>query len=266
MNPPKLFLILAFTVFFVRPAAAQVEIRGTVYDQTQQYAMPGVSVLSTSGIGTMTDSLGHYHIRVPSADSLYFSYLGRATARFPVRDLPAGYPFDMSLQVTVDSLPSVYVRSRNYLLDSLENRKEYQKVFDYSSHYLTNMKMERRPGVGMGFDLDMLLDGKANRRMEAMQSRLIWEEQDKYIDHHWNMSVVRKLTGLESPALDTFMRQYRPSYDFIKSCETDYEYYNYIQRWGKFFEEDWKLAHKQDSVMPMGGGAGGVAPGGRRIL
>jgi hypothetical protein len=113
------------------------------------------------------------------------------------------------------------------------------------------MKMERRPGMGMGLDLDMLLNGKANRRMEAMQSRLIWEEQDKYIDHHWNLSIVHKLTGLESPALDTFMRQYRPSYDFIQSCETEYEFYQYIQRWGKFFEEDWKIAHKQDTVAPV---------------
>jgi hypothetical protein len=152
----------------------------------------------------------------------------------------------MSLQVTVDSLPSVLVHGRNYLLDSLETRKEYEKVFNYAPHYLTNMKMERRPGMGMGLDLDMLLNGKANRRMEAMQSRLIWEEQDKYIDHRWNISIVRKLTGLESPALDTFMRQYRPSYDFIQSCATDYEFYQYIQRWGKFFDEDWKIVHKQE--------------------
>jgi hypothetical protein len=262
-NLPKLLLIMMLTLlFFARPAAAQVEIRGTVYDLSQQYAMPGVSVISTSGIGTMTDSLGHYRIRVPSVDSIYFSYLGRATAKFAVREIPAGYPFDMSLQVAVDSLPSVFVQSRNYLLDSLETRKEYRKVFDYAPHYLNNMKMERRPGLGMGLDLDMLLDGKANRRMEAMQSRLIWQEQDNFIDHRWNRSIVRKLTGLESPLLDTFMRQYRPSYDFIQSCETEYEFYNYIQRWGRFFEEDWKIVHKQDSVVPAAAPA--TAPGGAK--
>lgn len=246
-------------VFCASPAAAQVEISGTVYDISQQYAMAGVSVLSTGGTGTMTDSLGHYHIKVSSSDSLFFSYLGRATAKFPVQDIPRGYPFDMSLQITVDSLPSVFVRGHNYLLDSLETRKEYEKVFNYSPHYLDNMKMSRRPGVGVGLDLDMLLDAKVVRRMEAMQSRLVWQEQDNYIDHHWNISIVHKLTGLESPALDTFMREYRPSYDFIRSCTTEYEYYQYIQRWGKFFEEDWKLAHKQDSVAPS------TAPGGAPV-
>lgn len=247
MVPPKLLLvILTASALFVWPrrAEAQVEVSGTVYDQSMQFAMRGVSVLSTSGVGTMTDSLGHYKIKVLSIDSLYFSYLGRATAKFAVVSIPVGYPFDMSLQVAVDSLPSVSVHGRNYLLDSLETRKEYAKVFNYSPHYLDNMKMGRRPGLGVGLDLDMLFDGKTNRRMEAMQSRLIWQEQDNYIDHRWNFSIVHKLTGLESPALDTFMRQYRPTYDFIQSCATEYEYYQYIQRWGKFFEEDWKIAHK----------------------
>ena len=245
MNPPKRSLIAVFVlVFFAAPVLAQVEIKGTVYDVSQQYAMQGVSVVSTSGIGTMTDSMGRYRIVVPVTDSISFSYLGRGTAKFAVKGLPVGYPFDMSLQVAIDSLAPALVRSHNYREDSLENRKEYQKVFDYHANYLHNMKMERRAGFGMGLDLDLLLDGKANRRMEALQRRLEEEEQDKYIDHRWNKAVVKRVTGLEPPALDTFMRQYRPSYEFIQSCQTEYEFYKYIQEWGKFFAEDWRIAHK----------------------
>lgn len=107
-----------------------------------------------------------------------------------------------------------------------------------------SMKMERRPGMGIGLDLDMLIDGKANRRMEALQSRLEWEEKDNYVDHRWNKALVKRVTGFESPMLDTFMRQYRPSYEFIQSCKTEYEFYKYIQEWGKFFADDWKNAHK----------------------
>jgi hypothetical protein len=55
---------------------AQVFINGTVYDRTQLYPMQAVSVMSTSGAGTYTDSLGRYHITLRSGDSLYFSYLG----------------------------------------------------------------------------------------------------------------------------------------------------------------------------------------------
>jgi len=246
MNRPRLLLSFLLVFLEVLSASAQVEVKGTVYDISQQYGMRGVSVVSTSGRGTMTDSLGHYRIMVSIGDSISFSYLGRGTAKFPVKDLPAGYPFDMSLQVAIDTLPAATIWNRSYRLDSMENRKEYQKAFDYQSGLLHNMKMERRPGFGVGLDLDMLIDGKANRRMEALQSRLEWEEKDKYVDHRWNRAIVRKITGLEPPALDTFMRQYRPSYEFIQSCQTEYEYYKYIQEWGKFFDEDWKNAHKGD--------------------
>jgi hypothetical protein len=210
----------------------------------------GVSVLAVSGRGTMTDSLGHYRVVLSVNDSISFSYLGRATSKTAVRDLPQGYPFDISLHVTVDTLPTATVWNRSYRLDSLENRKEYKKVFDYNGSVLHNMRMSQRGGFGIGLDFDRLLDGKANRRMEALQSRLEWEEKDNYIDHRWSVAVVKRVTGLESPALDTFMRQYRPSYEFIQSCETEYEFYKYIQEWSRFFVEDWNVAHKDAMIKP----------------
>jgi hypothetical protein len=247
MKLPKLSGIIVLSMglcLFVCPALAQVvEIKGAVYDGTQQYAMQGVSVVSTSGIGVKTDSAGRYKLMVPLSDSIVFSYLGRGTAKYPVKDMPRGYPFDVSLQITMDTLPEALVRSPNYRADSMANRKEYEKAFNYSKAPMHNMKLERRAGFGIGLDLDALLNPKANREMQTLQDRLIWEEQDKYIEHRWNKAVVRRVTGLEPPALDTFMRQYRPSYDFIESCKTEYEFYKYIQEWGKFFDEDWRVAH-----------------------
>lgn len=264
----KTYFCLFLGLVFGSPAVfAQVDIRGTVYDQTQRFALPSVSVVSGAGGGTMTDSAGRYHIRVALGDSIQFSYLGRTTSKFPVREIPAGAPFDMALAVAVDSLPAVLVRSPDYRQDSLENRREYQKVFDYEPSYVKNLKSggTRRAGFGIGLDLDMLLDPKANRRMLALQKRLEEEEQDKYVDHRWNRAMVRRTTersegcdrgdawrssvdeglGLEPPKLDSFLRQYRPSYEFIKSCETDYEFDKYIQEWGRYFEENWKVLHKE---------------------
>jgi hypothetical protein len=223
---------------------SQVQVYGTVYDQSMQYTMRSVSVVSTSGPGTVTDSLGRYSIRLSSGDSIYFSYLGRATAKFPVSDIPPGQPFDMSLQVAVDSLPTILVRPHNYEADSLANRIEYKKVFDYGANYIDNMKSGRAGrGIGVGLDLDLLLDGKKNRRMEAFQKRLEWEEQEDYIDHKFTHALVRRVTGLQPPAIDTFMRQYRPSYEFIQSCKTEYEFFKYIKESAKFFSEVWDQDH-----------------------
>jgi hypothetical protein len=261
MNLPKLpgIIVLATGLcLFVCPAVAQViEIKGAVYDGTQQYAMQGVSVVSTSGIGTKTDSVGRYKLMVPMSDSIVFSYLGRGTAKYPVKDMPRGYPFDVSLQITMDTLPEAFVKSPNYRADSMANRQEYAKAFDYSKGIMHNMKLDRRAGFGIGLDLDMLLNPKAGRELQTLQDRLVWEEQDKYIEHRWNKAVVRRVTGLEPPALDSFMRQYRPSYDFIESCKTEYEFYKYIQEWGKFFEEDWRVAHNGKAPPGMAGTGSG---------
>jgi hypothetical protein len=216
-------------------ATAQVEITGTVFDKTQLFTMPGVSVLSNSGVGTMTDSLGRYRIRLPADDSIFFSYLGRHTGKIAVRRLSPNYPLNMSLAVTVDSLPVVVVKPRLYRYDSLANRDEYRKVFDYAPDYLAGGSSG---GIGVGLNLDMIFNARKNRQMLALQRRLIEEEQDKYVDHRFNRILVRQITGLQKPLLDTFMRYYRPSYEFIRSFENDYDYYKYIKDCSLTFREN----------------------------
>ena len=209
-------------------------VNGTVYDRSRYFAMPGVSVMGTSGQGTMTDSTGQYHIRVHPKDSIYFSYLGRATVKFPVKSIATNYPMDISLAVTIDSLPLVVVRPKAYRYDSLENRDEYRKVFDYEPEGVVGPSGS---GMGVGVNLDMLFGARRNRQMLSLQRRLIEEEQDKYVDYRFNRVLVRKITGLEGPQLDAFMRLYRPTYDFIKNCENDYEFYKYIKDCGVYFTQ-----------------------------
>jgi len=227
-------------------ATGQALIKGTVYNKSM-YTMRGVSVMGTSGAGTVTDSLGRYHIKLAVGDSIYFSYLGKSTARYPVADIPPGQSFDMSLQANTDSLPTVFVHPRDYRTDSIENRREYEKVFDYKGpNYLPNLRLSPRGGIGgVGIDLNMLFDMKKARRMEALQKRLLEEEHDKYIDRRFTKAIIKRVTGLQPPALDSFMVQYRPSYEFIQGCETDYEFYHYIKEWGKSFSADWIQTHPQ---------------------
>lgn len=232
-----LLLITVVLTLSMRQAFAQMEVKGTVYDKTRYFAMQGVSVLGTSGQGTSTDSMGHYKIRLGANDSVYFSYLGRQTARFPVKGLVAGYPLDISLAVNIDSLPLVVVRPKLYRYDSLENREEYRRVFEYEPDYFAS------GSGGVGLNLDMLLSGRKNRQMLALQRRLLEQERDKYVDHRFNKTLVRKITGLERPALDTFMRIYRPTYEFILNCENDYEFYKYIKDCGVYFSRVWRREH-----------------------
>ncbi len=242
MDRRKLLQIGLFTLLFAcmgQMVLGQVLIKGTIYDRSQRYGLPNVSVMGTSGVGTVTDSLGDYALRLPAGDSIYFSYLGRFTARTPVKFLNPDLPFDMSLEVGVESLPTVMVRAKNYLMDSLETRREYKKIFDYGANWVEDVRSTGKgKSMGVGIDFDMLLRPGQVRRTLAFQKRLIEEEQDNYIDHRFSPSIVHRVTGLESPVLDSFMRVYRPSYEFLQTMTTDYEFYKYIADCAKFYTEN----------------------------
>jgi hypothetical protein len=245
MYPKKLLLqimMLLALAFISKVAVAQVQIQGTVYDRTQRNQLAGVSVMGTSGAGTATDSFGHYSIRLPFSDSIYFSYQGKPTVKFAVKDIGYTWEFDMSLQIKTNMLPTVIVRPKSYLRDSLENRQEYAKVFNF--HKDNPLGVNVGPN-GVGMDPNSIIEMFAfrkNRRMLQFQHRLEEQEQDKYIDHRFTKNIVRKLTGLQAPAIDTFMRIYRPSYEFA-SVRNDLELYQYIWEVGKYFSTVWKRMH-----------------------
>jgi hypothetical protein len=233
-------ILLLFLPLLYHTAAAQVVVKGTVYDKQARYGVRDVSVVSTSGIGTATDTLGHYSIKVPGNDSIYFSYLGKTTVKFPVKQLPPDQPLDISLPVSVDLLPSVTVYKPSYRADSIANREEYRKVFDYDEGQYFNSP---GGGFGMGISFDLLFNARKIRRLEHFKARLEQEERDKYVDHRFNKALVKRITNLTPPMLDSFMVEYRPTYETLQSFETDYEYYKYIKDFYQVFMYEWKQKH-----------------------
>lgn len=212
-----------------RVSAQQVyTIKGTVYDSSRTYPMSGVSVLSTSGRGTSTNANGYYEINVSEKDSIWFSYLNKPTVKFPVLKIITPFQFDISLQVNVPVLREVKIRPPDYRLDSIRNREEYAKIFDYQKP-----KIKVAPsnfGAGIGFDLDQMINMfrfKHNKSTLDFQRRLLQQEQDKFVDHRFNKGLVRRLTKLSGNELDSFMMLYRPTYLFT-SIASDYDFQKYI--------------------------------------
>ena len=202
---------------------------GTVYDSSRNYPMESVTVLSTSGKGTMTNSEGHYEIEVEESDSIWFSYLNKPTRKFPVQKIINPFEFDISIQVNVPLMKEVKIRPRNYKLDSMQNRLDYARIFNYQKPRIKTVTPQY--GVGAGFDLDEIINMfrfRRNRSMASFQKRLLQEEHDKFVDHRFNKALVRRLTLLEGNQLDSFMRVFRPSYMFTK-LSGDYEFQQYIK-------------------------------------
>ncbi|MCG2612874.1 carboxypeptidase-like regulatory domain-containing protein [Terrimonas sp. NA20] len=224
---------LAFILISVSHVSAQYKIRGTVYDSTKTYAVPSVSVLSTSGKGAVTNSNGDYEIEVNERDSIWFSYLNKPTVKFPVLKITSPHAFDISIQLSITVMKEVKIRQRNYRQDSIQNREDYAKVFNYEK---PGLKIGSRPAytgtpVAAGFDLESIIEifnFKKKRQMASFQRRLIQQEQDRYVDHRFSKALVRRLTGLDSSGIVKFMNLYRPPYEFTVMLG-EYDFQKYIK-------------------------------------
>ena len=96
------------------PAAAQYKVQGTVLDSSRTFPLEAVSVLSTASRGTTTNSEGFYSIDVSERDSIWFSYLGKPTQKFPVAKMVNLMQFDIALRVSIPVLAEIKLRPRNY--------------------------------------------------------------------------------------------------------------------------------------------------------
>jgi hypothetical protein len=228
----KYCLLFFLLLLVVCTATAQLTISGTVYDSTKAIPVRDVLVKSTSGTTAQTDSVGHYDIVARENDSLSFVYHNKATARFSVKDIQNIGAFDISLRIRVHEnfkvLKEVIVYSKSYHQDSAENRQEFAQGFNFE-----------KPGIGVtsnsysgtpGLDIDEFIDMfhfRKNRIMRAFQQRLLEEEQEKYVDYRFNKELVKRMTHLQGPELDTFMIRYRPDYYFTQTASIA-DFYQYI--------------------------------------
>ena len=239
--------ILLTAILFSAPGIIRAQkIQGTVYDISQKIPLPFVSVMTSSGYGTHTDSMGFYSIPVIKNDSIWFSYLEKQTPKYPVQTIANPAAFDISIQISAIELPNVTVIKNSYRFDSLQNRKEYEKIFNYRKPGLRTTSLSPESmGAGVGVDLDELINVfrfRRNRNMKFIQNWLIKEEQDKYVDYRFNKTFVKKLTSLDGEQLEGFMKFYRPSYEFvvtlneaemglyILACFKEYKTYNQFNK------------------------------------
>lgn len=229
------FYILSFSIIAllgtVISADAQLyKIKGTVYDSSRNFPMEAVTVESSAGRGTSTNTEGYYEIEVSEKDSIWFSYLNKPTVKFPVLKIVNPMSFDISLQVNVPIMKEVRIRLKNYRQDSMQNRLDYAKIFNYEKPGLKTTTGQF--GAVVGFDLDEIINMfrfKRNRSMLAFQQRLLMEEQDNFVSHRFNKALVRRLTLLTGNELDSFMLIYRPSFLFTQ-FSGDYEFQLYIKQ------------------------------------
>lgn len=223
-------LSLLLSVFAAGTASAQYKVKGHVYDSSRTVPIELVTVQSTGGQLTMTDTSGAYTINVSEKDSIWFSYLGKPTPKYPVLKIADVTQFDLALRLKMDVMREVRIKTRSYKEDSIQNRRDYAKVFDFHRPSLGTMTSVSPTGAG--FDVDeiiRLFQFRKNRSMERFRQRLEQEERDKFIDRRFNKLLVKRLTGIEKDdELKDFMQKYRPTFEFT-SGTSDYDFQYFIK-------------------------------------
>lgn len=209
--------------------AQTFKLKGTVYDSTRTFPLISVSVLTTSGKGTVTDIFGNYEIDVKETDSIWFSYLNKPTIKYPVSKVFDASRFDIALHINIPVLKEIIVRPRDYKLDSIQNRVDYAKAFNWKKPGLS-------PSVnsdgGVGFDLEEIIrifQFRKNRSAASFKERLLAEEREKFIDHRFSKALVLRLTGLVGAERDSFMTLCRPTYEMCLYT-SDYDFQFYIRK------------------------------------
>jgi hypothetical protein len=211
-------------------ASAQYKVKGVVYDSSRVYRIEAVTVISSAGRMTMTDTMGRYQIDVGERDSIWFSYLGKTTPKYPVLKMADVNQFDIALKLKTDVMEEVRIRSRSYKMDSIQNRIDYAKAFNYKKVSVGSMTSIGPSGAGIDIDeLIRLFQFRKNKSMLKFQERLLEQEREKSVDHRFNKALVRRLTNLDGAELDSFMLRYRPGYEFTMTT-SDYDFQLYIKR------------------------------------
>lgn len=206
-----------------------------MYDRFSKQPVQLVTVQSSNGRAALSDTLGRYNIVVSEKDSVWFSYLGKQTMKYPVDTIDNTSNFEIALYIDAAWLPEVKVRTSSYKLDSLQNRADYAKYFNFKKPGLKAVSASPSayvPGsVTVGLDLDEIINMfrfRRNRQILSLQERLIQQEHDKYINHRFTKYFVTQLTKLTGEKLDRFMEQYRPAYEMLLMMN-DIELGEYIQ-------------------------------------
>lgn len=239
------YLLVVWLGMFSIDSVAQVKLSGKVYDISRLRPLEAVSVLTNSGSGTISDSLGRYSIIVSENDSIWFSYLNRPTPKYAIKTIPNINDFEISLHVNSTELKEVRITPPNYKLDSIQNRNDYARAFNFHKPGIGS-SFNPGPSGGVGLDLDEFIGifrFRKNRRMLAFQQRLIQEEEDRFIDHRFNRALVIKLTQMRGEKLDTFMKRYRPTIDFAESS-SDYEFQDYIKKSFSHYQRYLNMMHQ----------------------
>ena len=216
-----LLSIICFPVFHLN-AAQLLKMKGKVYDGHTQEALENVSIFNVTRQETfLTDSTGLFQLQVKQGDLIEFQKMGYRIARVRITNAQELPYYSIGMTLGPLELEEVFVKGKNYRVDSIIDRETYKWALDH--YQLEGINVIQHP-------FDAL--SKRNRQIWAFQKHFQFFEREKYVDFVFNDIIIKKLTEVDSAHLEDFKRAYRPTYDQIQSWN-EYEFFEYIKMAGE---------------------------------
>ena len=137
-------------------------VSGVVYDISGRSPIEAVMVYSKFS-RTQTDSLGRYLITMQAKDSISFSLFGKNTQKYGLDEIEDLSNFNIMIHLNGIDLPDVTVRNSYYRYDSILNRMDYAKYFNFNQpglRFSPQQNIFGNGGISIGFDLNEVSCGE----------------------------------------------------------------------------------------------------------
>ncbi len=222
-----LLLLLPFT------GLAQ-NIQGVVIS-AQSGPLAGVEILNIhNGAQVLSTPDGHFNIAVQPGQLVEFHKDGYQTARVRIGGQVAPY-YQILMQPGVAAIHELDAGSgfKTFQDDSLYYHNLFKKQIDYP--VLTGWRAFQSPFTALG---------RTNQNMIRFQHEYAWLEQQKYVDYTFNAKLIAQLTGLKGDSVQTYMRQFRPSYEMLRAMP-EYDFFRYVKATVEIWRERQRMGRSR---------------------
>ena len=230
------YLLLALCIISTVSNAQGFVLKGIVKDSVTEFAISGAKVTNTnSNKSIFTDQNGFFHLVVAPNDLVRLD-AANYTSGFLTYSVLFNDTISVFLSPSGKILPTVSVTSRytKYQIDSMSRKREFE---ENRGNRLSTVSSA--PGFGIAINLDKIFKNKYKYQRKN-EKRFSAVEKASYVAYRFSPQLVASYTGLKGNALQRFLNQFTPSYEWLRAHPTNEEVMYYLNEKMKLFKTDIK--------------------------
>ncbi|PUZ21705.1 hypothetical protein DCC81_24245 [Chitinophaga parva] len=231
MRPVTVIGLAAFSALLL-PAFVygQQRISGRTLSQ-DSVPLAGVAITNRhSQLATTSGPDASFTLLAHPGDTILFSGIN-VVARYWI--VPSGASrsvHDILLTPRIIDLMPVSVRNHTYKDDSIANRQEYAKAFNFHRPRVGEIIHVAPIGIAVNINqLTHLAQLKSNRHKMFFKHQLVQYEHEGFVAAHYTERLVASTVPLSGDSLTYFVNKYRPTYEQVHDW-SDYDMLYFIHQ------------------------------------